>query len=330
MGFHDIRINDVVEVDFGTRGAPQFNVSVTENDAGFDEAVVFWEDPKREYEANFGRRRRFRMYDLLQFWIGRQGPAHTFRFKDWADYATTSNGTTHLPDVTGSVPAVTAADVVIGSGNGSQTTFQLFKEYTSGNITRTRLLNLPVDGTVKVAIDGVTKTEGVHYTVNYTTGVVTFGTAPGSGLDVTAGCEFDVEVRFSPETNLDVTLDGFSTASTSIVLRESRNQTPNPEVGFNGGSKPWGSVSANWSITLSQGRLHTFAATTPGLALTLPPEEDVEPGGPVFYLANEGAEDVIIKRDDGSTLVTLPGGQVSVLLLSDDGLGTLNWIPSAT
>lgn len=328
MGFHDVRINDVVEVDFGSRGAPNFSVLIVENDAGQEEAVARWEAPKREYEANFGRRRQYRIYDLIEFYIARQGPTHSFRFKDWSDYATTSNGTVHLPDSSGSLPVVSALDVTIGSGNGSQTTFQLYKEYTSGAVTRTRTIKLPVQGTVKVAIDGVVKTEGTHFSVNYTTGVITFGTAPGSGLDVTAGCQFDVEVRFDQDTNLDVTKDSFATESTQVVLREVRDQTPNPEEAFHGGAKEWGTFSVDFDITLAHGRLHTFAASTSGLSITLPPETDVEPGGPIFYLSNEGADDVDLLRDDTSLLVTIPAGQIVVVLLSDDGAGTRNWLAS--
>ena len=40
MGFHNVRVNDAVEVNFGTRGAPAFSVSVIENDAGQEERIA--------------------------------------------------------------------------------------------------------------------------------------------------------------------------------------------------------------------------------------------------------------------------------------------------
>lgn len=326
MGFHDVRLNDAVEVDFGSRGAPEFSVSVIRNDAGQEERVARWSAPIREYQADFSRRRQFKVYDLLQFYVARQGALHSFRFKDWADYATTSNGTTHLPDSTGSAPTV-SDDVTIGTGDTATTAFQLSKTYSSGGVTRSRTIEKPVDGTVVVAVDGVTQTEGTDYSVNYTTGVVTFTSAPGMGLDVTAGCEFDVEVRFGEDTNLDTTIDSISTQRTSVTLVEVRGQVANPEEAFHGGAYIHGNVSADFSITLSQGRVHTFNPTTSGLSLTLPPEEDVEPGGPLFILVNQSAETVELLRDDATKIIDIPANEAVSLYLSE-GSGVRNWIAS--
>ena len=52
-----------------------------------------------------------------------------------------------------------------------------------------------------VAVDGVTKTSGVHFNVDPATGIVTFtgGNIPPMGDAVTAGFEFDVPVRFDTD-----------------------------------------------------------------------------------------------------------------------------------
>ena len=50
-----------------------------------------------------------------------------------------------------------------------------------------------------VAVDGTPRTEGVDYTIDNTTGLVTFLTAPGTGQAITAGFEFDVAVRFGTD-----------------------------------------------------------------------------------------------------------------------------------
>lgn len=325
MGFHDVRLNDVTEVDFGTRSAPNFSVSVIVNDAGHEERVARWTDPKREYEADFGRRKRYQLYSVIEFYIARQGPTHSFRFKDWADYATTSTGNTHLGDSSGTVQAVTNADVVLGTGDGTETQFQMFKEYVSGSITRTRNLYKLVSGTVLVAVAGVAQTEGSDYTVNYVTGVITFTSAPAVAADVTAGCEFDVEVRFGEDTNLDTTLDNFATASTAISLVEIRNQEPNPEEAFHGGAKDHGTISANIAITLAEGRVHVFDPDTSGLVVILPAEDSVEPGGPLFVLVNDGGFDLELQRDDFVKLVDIPAGQIVQVWMSDGASGR-TWI----
>ena len=59
------------------------------------------------------------------------------------------------------------------------------------------------------AVSGVAKTLGTQFTLNTTTGVVTFlaGNIPTADQTVTAGFEFDVPVRFDTD-KLDVNLAG--------------------------------------------------------------------------------------------------------------------------
>ena len=76
----------------------------------------------------------------------------------------------------------------------------------------------PVAGTVRVARGGVEAVSG--WSVNATTVVVSFATAPGAGVLVTAGFEFDVAVRFDTTGS---TSPGSSTGSArSIPLVEVR------------------------------------------------------------------------------------------------------------
>ena len=89
-----------------------------------------------------------------------------------------------------------------------------------GAQTWVRAITKPVAGTVRVALGMVEQMSG--WTVDTTTGVVTFTTAPAGGVIVRAGFEFDVPVRFDSDT-LDVTLDFERLGSiTSIPLLEIR------------------------------------------------------------------------------------------------------------
>ena len=73
---------------------------------------------------------------------------------------------------------------------------------------------------MRIAIDGVGQTSG--WSVDTTTGIVSFTTASAAGAIITAGFEFDVPVRFDTDT-LDVTLDIERLGSiTSIPLIEVR------------------------------------------------------------------------------------------------------------
>jgi uncharacterized protein (TIGR02217 family) len=94
------------------------------------------------------------------------------------------------------------------------------KRYASGAQSWTRAIAKPVAGSVRIALSGVEQPSG--WSVDTTTGVVTFSAAPGAGVAITAGFEFDVPVRFDADA-LDVTLDLERLGSiTSIPLLELR------------------------------------------------------------------------------------------------------------
>ncbi|MFN3273438.1 MAG: TIGR02217 family protein, partial [Paracoccus sp. (in: a-proteobacteria)] len=143
------------------------------------------------------------------FFEARNGRLHSFRFKDWGDHKSCLPSGTPSPN-----------DQAIGTGDGRTTAFQLVKHYASGAQSWTRAIAKPVTGTVRIALGGIEQLSG--WSVDTATGVVTFSAAPGSGLAITAGFEFDVPVRFDTDV-LDVTLDLERLGSiTSIPLLELR------------------------------------------------------------------------------------------------------------
>jgi uncharacterized protein (TIGR02217 family) len=145
----------------------------------------------------------------VAFFEARNGRLHGFRFRDWADYKSC------LPS---QAPAPT--DQALGTGDATTTSFELVKRYISGAQSWTRTITKPVAGAERVALGGVEQASG--WSVDPTTGVVTFAIAPGAGITITAGFEFDVSVRFDSDT-LDVTLDIERLGSiTSIPLVELR------------------------------------------------------------------------------------------------------------
>ena len=94
------------------------------------------------------------------------------------------------------------------------------KHYASGAQSWTRAIAKPLATSVCIALGGVEQPSG--WSVDTTTGVVSFGAAPGAGVAITAGFEFDVPVRFDTDA-LDVTLDLERLGSiTSIPLLEIR------------------------------------------------------------------------------------------------------------
>lgn len=207
MAFHETRFPD--NISRGARGGPERRTQIVELASGDEERNASWADSRRRYDVAYGIRKADDLAAVIAFFEARGGRLYGFRFKDWSDYKSA------LPSV-----AISRNDQSLGTGTGAATQFQLVKRYTSGAQTWTRTITKPVAGTVLVALNGVAQPSG--WTVNTTTGIITFTVAPGLGIAVTAGFEFDVPVRFDSEA-MDVTLDFERLGSiTSIPLIEVR------------------------------------------------------------------------------------------------------------
>jgi len=207
MAFHEVRFPD--NISRGARGGPERRTQIVELASGYEERNASWASSRRRYDVAYGIRRADDLAAVVAFFEARNGRLHGFRYKDWADYKS------GLPS-----QAITATDQQIATGTGILKTFQLAKRYVSGAQSWTRTIAKPVAGTVRVALGMVEQMSG--WTFDTTTGVVTFTIAPGNGVVVRAGFEFDVPVRFDTDV-LDVTLDIERLGSiTSIPLLEIR------------------------------------------------------------------------------------------------------------
>lgn len=175
----DDRLTDDIEARAVAK--PRYNTEVVTTDGGWEVRNSRWSYPLHTFEFNLSPNARdaadFTEFRDLFYAAG--GSAEAFKFKHWADYE--------------------GDDELIGTGDGSDTTFQLVKNYTRGATTRTRKITRPVSGTVVIYKDGVVQTVTTHYTVNYSTGVVSFVTAPALNTVIRADFEFDVPVRFADD-----------------------------------------------------------------------------------------------------------------------------------
>ena len=207
MAFHEIRFPD--NISRRARGGPERRTQIVELASGDEERNASWANSRRRYDAAYGIRRADDLAAVVAFFEARNGRLYGFRWKDWGDYKSC------LPSA---MPA--AIDQVIGTGDGATTIFQLVKAYTSGAQTWTRTITKPVAGSVSVALDGIVHASG--WSLDITTGLVSFTAPPNIGTNITAGFEFDVPVRFDTD-QLDVTHDIERLGSiTSIPLIEVR------------------------------------------------------------------------------------------------------------
>ncbi|MFV2093149.1 MAG: TIGR02217 family protein, partial [Hyphomicrobiales bacterium] len=199
------------DIALGATGGPERRTTIVTLASGFEERNAIWADSRRRYDAGYGVKSLNDLHGVIEFFEARLGRLHGFRWKDRADFRSGP------PQA-----AVSAQDCALGTGDATTTTFQLVKTYSSGSQVYARTIKKPVAGTVMVALDGVAQSETTDFSVDITTGIITFVTAPGSGVAVTAGFEFDTPVRFDSD-RLDLDIASFQAgAIPSIPVVEIR------------------------------------------------------------------------------------------------------------
>lgn len=308
MGFHNVLFPEGVQ--YGTQGGPAWRTQVTELDSGGEERVSRWPRSRRVYDAVHNIKSLDDLGEILSFFEARNGAANAFRFKDWNDYTTsaTNRGT----------PA--KDDVLIATGDGTTKSFQLFKEYqTAGSESKfQRTIKLPKTpawgGTIHVCLNGGSElTWGTDFTVSDVGGVLELTTAPGVGVELTAGWEFHVPVRFSEgsDETMRVAIDAYESGSLpEVPLIEILDDILAPDDYLHG----WGAefnYDAPFWINPSDGkaiRWHGTLATTAKFlnASSLPS------GGPWHTVWNDG--------DATLTLNTLAQGNFASLAADEQGV----------
>ncbi|GJD52407.1 hypothetical protein OPKNFCMD_5172 [Methylobacterium crusticola] len=183
--FHEVRFP--VNLSYGSRGGPERRTEIVTLGSGDEERNALWRHSRRTYNAGPALRTAQDVALLLAFFEERRGPLHGFRWRDTFDHASAPPGV-----------AVRPTDQVLGRGDGRTTTFQLVKTYGGAFSPYARPIAKPVAGSVRLALDGVAQAPE-RASVDTTTGLVTFRTAPAAGALVSAGFAFDVPVRFASD-----------------------------------------------------------------------------------------------------------------------------------
>ncbi|WBQ12887.1 DUF2460 domain-containing protein [Hyphomonadaceae bacterium BL14] len=187
-GFHEVQFPP--DISYGASGGPGYSTTVVTTVSGHERRNANWAAARGRWNVAHGLKKREQVATLIAFFRARRGRAYGFRFRDWTDYQ--------------------ALAQLIGVGDGATKTFQLIKRYASGGEIEARIIAKPVTGTVKITLDGVEAASG--WSVNTSTGLVTFTTAPPSGVQVTADFEFDVPVRFDSD-QMDITIETYQLGS---------------------------------------------------------------------------------------------------------------------
>lgn len=299
MARHEVQFP--TNISYGSSGGPGHNTSYLESAGGASTRVGRWGSAVRSWNVTEGVKTKAQVRELYEFVIAREGGLHSFRFKDWSDFST--------DDTRGATPDAAAFDdVVIGTGDGVTTDFQLLTKYTSGATTKTRTLQAPVSGTVRSGISGVSKAETTDWTVDLTTGIISYLVPPIAAATVTAGCDFDCVVYFAPGTDalLSISLDkcdirsipqiGVIEEPSTVPIDDEMHWGNGSELGFTIPTAISNLTARAWSLT------PTAAAT-----ILLPSPTQQFAGGPHFFLYNAGAFTITVKTGT-TTIGTIVAG----------------------
>lgn len=181
-----------LDINYGSSGGPTFSTDVIQLKNGTEVRNANWSLPLYEYDIGYAIKTRTQLLEVYKLFLACKGALDGFRAKDVWDFSSSANGKAS--------PAIT--DQLIGTGNGSTVAYQLVKSYTQGANSLSRTIKKPVSGTILIQVNGVAMVEGVGYTVDLTTGIITLTTPPTAGHQVRAGFQFDVPVRFKDDNIL--------------------------------------------------------------------------------------------------------------------------------
>jgi len=184
-------------IGFGSMSQSNWNKRRVTTPAGYQQVNQLFDRALMRFNVASGIRSLDDCHELIRFFNVMQANDATVLFLDKTDFKSCA-------------PLQVAAfgDSVIGTGNGSQTVFPVYKRYSAGGLNYDRRITRLMTGTVKSGVDGVEKTITVHWTVDLNTGTITYLTPPPNGHSVTAGFHFYVPVDFV-DSSLDWVLDKF-------------------------------------------------------------------------------------------------------------------------
>ena len=164
----------------------QWSTLVTKYESGKEQRRKKWSQPKRVYTVNLRGRSKTVSTQVWDFYNSRSGAFDTFYFVNPNENSVTSER--------------------FGTGNGSSTIFNL--------------VNSPLpSGAITVTAAGVPKTETTDYTINRSTGAITFVSAPTNGDALLATYDFARIVRFA-ESNLSRELFNYQLYNIGVKLAQ--------------------------------------------------------------------------------------------------------------
>lgn len=323
MSDHNVQFPDNIS-ERSSSGA-SYKTLITELPSGVEERVSRSSQPRHKFGVQYNNRNVDEMTELRKFIHLRSGSAHVFRMRDYMDFCTSSGQ--RPGDFMGGVDQ-TATDQVVGVGTGSNEVYQLYRKYSDGSSPNlNRIITKPREGTVLLAFDDIDQTEGVTWTLDYSTGEL-IANAP-LGQEITWGGLYDTPVRFdkSAEDFLAQTFSGYDNVSVGEIgmVEVLSEQGVVDDYNYGGGNEF--DFSMDTLVSLVQGRMKLANATTTGLSLILPDETDLPFGSHYMYVrANPSGSAFTVKDRNDVLIASLTAGDIFEFGIWPDGSGGKTWL----
>ena len=271
---------------------------------------------RKEFDARTGIRSLEQISLLRHHVAGRMGAAHSFPLKDFQDYTTGADDT----------GTPTNADVVIGSGDSFNKAFQLIKLYGDSSNTVPWLIRKPLVGSDRIAVGGVAQTRDVDYAIDYSTGILLFSTAPGLGVEVTAGCEFRVPCRYDGEVDelLQMSIEEFNVGDVPQIgmVEDVEPALVNDLFDYGQGQELALAVTATVDLT----KRAAYVTDSTG-SLRMPAVAALSFGGPYLAIVNASGSNLAVVDENDDAIGTITNGQHrQVWLMPTGGGATKTWV----
>lgn len=197
MAFDEVELPRTMA--YGYSAGAKFSTNIVVTGGGHEKRNQNWAKSLHKFEVDVTQMQQTELDELVAFFLARNGKARGFRLYDWADHTCVAS---------------------IGTGNGTTTTFQIVKRYTSGGREYVRPIYKPIASTTVVRV-------GNSGASVVTASIQSLGTvviaAPATGQAVNVSCEFDVPVRFDTD-QMFVTIEAYEQNNwQGIAICEIRN-----------------------------------------------------------------------------------------------------------
>lgn len=332
-------------ISYGSGGGPGFRSIVQEWHDGGELRISQWQLPRRTWNVTNNVRTRSRAAALLDFYRARGGPENGFRFEDWLDWSTTL--THNQAPGAESDPTDPSFDpknlhsLGVGDAIGSpKRTYQCVKRYRHSGVERVRpitKLKLATDPKEDFKLYGHDRalggfyaelTEGVAYTVDRNTGIVTYEQTLPETTELLWSGTFDVPAQFDPKVSESflmqvltsiVTEGAYSFAPINLIEIPSAIEMAEP---FYSGGYGTVAFTVDTQLSFGDGMAQALTPNAASKSVFLPDASNVMDGWPIMYLFNDGPNSCTVKQQDDTTVVTTFASGESIEL----GVYSGNWV----